>query len=205
MPDIDSPFQFLLLVGIFVFWSLAYVLIIWKGFRDRTCGIPFAALCANLMWEFIYLFVFPHGWLRDLGTAIWLALDLVILYLFLRYTKNGLWASNRFKAIVLSFSLLLAFLLQVGFSLDFDDAAGIYTGFGINLMMSLLFVRMVLTQSTTGQSVLIGYAKMLGTFCASLVYYRLNPDDFLLNVLYVSILLLDLIYIYLLSKRSHTT
>ena len=37
-----------------IFWSLAYFLIIRQGFKDRTYGMPLAALCANISWEAIF-------------------------------------------------------------------------------------------------------------------------------------------------------
>ncbi len=43
-----------------VFWTLTYLLIIRRGFQDKTYGMPFFALCANISWEFIFSFVLPH-------------------------------------------------------------------------------------------------------------------------------------------------
>jgi hypothetical protein len=190
----------LLLVAVFFFWSITYLLIIWRSFRDRTCGMPFAALCANITWEFAYLFVFTHGFPRNAATAVWLALDCVILIQFVKYYR-GIGSTAKLKYAVLAFSLLIAFLVQVGVTVDFNDPEGKYTGFGINLMMSILFIGMLLSRGNAGQSVSIGYAKMLGTFCASLEFYTRYPESVLLTLLYVLILLLDVIYIYLLYTR----
>ena len=49
-----------LMLGSGIFWTLTYVPIIWRGFLDQTYGMPLAALCANLSWEFIFSFVHPH-------------------------------------------------------------------------------------------------------------------------------------------------
>jgi hypothetical protein len=43
-----------------IFWSLAYIFIIVRGFKDRTPGIPVLALCANISWEFIFSFIYPR-------------------------------------------------------------------------------------------------------------------------------------------------
>jgi hypothetical protein len=51
----------ILLVGSGVLWTITYLLIIRRGVLDRTYGMPLVALCANLSWEFIFSFVFPHG------------------------------------------------------------------------------------------------------------------------------------------------
>jgi len=31
-----------------LFWSVTYILIIRRGFKDKTFGMPMAALCANI-------------------------------------------------------------------------------------------------------------------------------------------------------------
>jgi hypothetical protein len=49
----------ILLVGSGLLWTVTYLLIIRRGFLDHTYGMPLAALCANLSWEFVFSFVFP--------------------------------------------------------------------------------------------------------------------------------------------------
>ena len=44
-----------------VLWTMVYLLIIKRGFADKTYGMPLPALCANLSWEFIFSFIHPHG------------------------------------------------------------------------------------------------------------------------------------------------
>jgi hypothetical protein len=75
----------ILLVGSGVLWTITYLLIIRRGFLDRTYGMPLVALCANLSWEFIFSFLFPHGPLQRPVNVVWFSLDLIILYQLLRY------------------------------------------------------------------------------------------------------------------------
>ncbi len=49
-----------ILLGSGLFWTVTYLLIIRRGFRDQTYGMPLVALCANLAWEFI--FSSPSAW-----------------------------------------------------------------------------------------------------------------------------------------------
>ena len=51
------PFA-LSVAGCFVFWLAAYVLIIRRGLKDRTFGMPIAALCGNIAWEVLFSHVF---------------------------------------------------------------------------------------------------------------------------------------------------
>ena len=75
----------ILLVGSGVLWTVTYLLIIRRGFLDHTYGMPLVALCANLSWEFIFSFVFPHGPVQRPVNIVWFCLDLIILYQLLRY------------------------------------------------------------------------------------------------------------------------
>lgn len=43
-------------VGMGLFWIFTYILIIYKGWQDKTYGMPMAAICANISWEFILPF-----------------------------------------------------------------------------------------------------------------------------------------------------
>lgn len=82
-----------LLVGALssIFWTLAYALIIRQGFRDRTFGMPLAALGANLARESIFLFeTLKHG-VYDARLAMllpWTMLDGAIIYQCFRYGKE---------------------------------------------------------------------------------------------------------------------
>jgi hypothetical protein len=37
-------------------WAVAYVLIIRRGFLDKTYGVPMVALAGNIVWEFLFAF-----------------------------------------------------------------------------------------------------------------------------------------------------
>ncbi len=73
------------MVGSGVLWTLAYLLMIRRGFLDRTYGMPLVALCANLSWEFIFSFVYPHDLPQRAVNVVWFSFDLVILLQLLLY------------------------------------------------------------------------------------------------------------------------
>src|SRR3712207_6737729 len=73
------------MVGSGVLWTLAYLLIIRQGFLDRTYGMPLVALCANISWEFIFAFVYPHDLPQGAVNVVWFSLDVVILFQLLLY------------------------------------------------------------------------------------------------------------------------
>jgi hypothetical protein len=189
-----------ILVASGVLWTLAYLQIIRQGFLDSTYGMPLAALCANISWEFIFSFVYPHDLPQRAVDIVWFSFDLVILCQLLLYGPrefSGL--SRRSFYGVFALALASAFGAVLAVTLEFDDFDGAYSAFGQNLMMSILFVTMLYARrSLRGQSVWIAVLKMCGTALASFAFYFYNPDydgSILLPFLYVSILLFDGIYV----------
>ena len=72
-----------------IFWILAYVCIISKGFKDKTYGMPLIALCANISWEFIYSFVLPSSPPQLFINYLWFGLDCVIVFQFFNTTETN--------------------------------------------------------------------------------------------------------------------
>lgn len=190
-------------IGSGVFWTAAYVLIIRLGFRDKTYGMPIAALCANISWEFIFSFLYPHAPPQNSISVIWFAFDLVIVFQTLRFGKFEFAVPALFyPAFVLA--LLVSFGAVLAITFEFNDWDGKYAAFGQNLMMSILFVAMLLKRANVrGQSIYIALFKMIGTLLPSILFYLRYPDSPLLNFLYLSIFVFDLIYMALLHVK-HT-
>lgn len=189
-----------ILVGSGVLWTLAYILIIRQGFLDRTYGMPLVALCANISWEFIFSFVYPHDLPQRAVNVVWFSFDAVILFQLLRYGPREFPdLSRRVFYSVFGVALATSFGAVFGITREFDDFDGAYSAFGQNLMMSVLFCAMLYSrESLRGQSPWIALLKMLGTLLASLAFYFFDPEydgSTLLPFLYAAILLFDGIYL----------
>ncbi len=203
-----------IMVGCGVLWTLAYLLIIRQGFLERTYGMPLAALCVNLSWEFVFAFVYPHDLPQRAVNVVWLVFDLVILAQLLLYGPRE-FANLPRRLFYAGFALALttAFGAVLAITLQFDDFDGAYSAFGQNLMMSILFINMLYARrSLRGQSVGIALLKMGGTALASFAFYFYNPDydgSVLLPFLYVAILVFDGIYagalIVLRRRKKHNS
>jgi hypothetical protein len=68
-------------------WTLAYIFIIIRSFRDKTYGMPFWALSFNICWEFIFsTLLSDHGQPTQLlFNRIWVILDVFILFAYFKY------------------------------------------------------------------------------------------------------------------------
>jgi hypothetical protein len=186
-------------------WSVTYLLIIKRGFQDRACGMPLGALALNISWEFLFAFVFPPDATQHAINIAWFALDAVIVAQFLvfegrrrpRDIPAGLFYAGFLAVLVTAYlTILLA-------TREFDNYSGYYTAFGQNLLMSVLFIRMLLDRpDLAGQSLYIGLAKMLGTLCASVLVFVYAPESTLTVFFAAAILFFDLAYIGLYLWKS---
>lgn len=182
-----------------IFWSLTYILIIRRGFKDKTYSMPLAALCANISWEAIFSFIHPHSPPQLYINYIWFLLDAIIVLQFLKFGKFEFpkFSIRQFYSVFLM-ALITAFFLVLFITYEFNDFKGAYSAFGQNLMMSILFITMLLSRNDLrGQSIYIALFKMLGTGISSLAFYLYQPiaqGSFLFAFLFVSIFIYDLIY-----------
>ncbi|WP_156510101.1 hypothetical protein [Paenibacillus macquariensis] len=90
-------------------------------------------------------------------------------------------------------------------AIEFHDTMSLYSAFGINLVMSIFFIKMLLTKELQGQSISIAFFKMIGTLCASILSYSFFPQSVLLTILYILIFIVDAVYILLIHNKSITT
>jgi hypothetical protein len=186
-------------------WTVTYLLIIRQGFRDRTYGMPLAAVCANISWEFIFSFVHAPAPIQHGVNLVWFALDVLIFGQLLWYGPREFADLPRplFYAAV-GLGLATSFPLVLLISADLDHWAGAYAAFGQNLMMSALYIAMLYRRtSLRGQSLGIAVGKLVGTGLASLAFYlysTLSHHSLLLQFLYVAILVYDVLYVVLVLR-----
>lgn len=198
----------ILKIGSGIFWSLAYILIIMRGFKDKTYGMPLLALCANLSWEFIFSFIYPRDAPQSYINITWFFLDLAIIYQILRFGPGELkdLLPRRYFYPAFFASLVISFLIILGISMEFENYNGMYSAFGQNLLMSVLFVVMLLRRdSLRGQSIYIAVLKLIGTVLASVVFFARDPSSVLMLTLYISIFIFDVVYVgmvYQYGKRA---
>lgn len=199
-PEIETGLK----IATGIFWSLAYLLIIRRGFTDRTYGMPLAAFCANIGWEFTFSFIYPTDAPQSYINLSWFVLDLVIFFQILRYGKpelEKLLPAPYFYPVLIA-TLILNLGVIAGMSQEFQNWNGLYSAFGMNLMMSVLFIFMLAERADArGQSLYIALCKMIGTIFVALLFFARDPNSLLMNSLYLSIFLLDGVYVILLYTK----
>lgn len=196
-----------LFVVVGVLWTTAYLLMIRRGFADRTCGMPAAALCANVSWEILYAFVWPQSAPEVAVNVVWFAFDLVLIGQFLAYgpaEHAGLSPAAVRGGFLLG--LATAFPIVMLVCRDLNQGRGAYAAFGMDLMMAVLFVAMILRRgSLRGQSLPIALVKMSGSALAGITAWqggRIPPGTALLPVLMSATLAWNLLYTTLVWRQA---
>ena len=184
-------------------WTIVYLLVIYRSFKDKQCGMPSVAMAFNLSWEFLYSFLFydAQSNLQLWINRVWFVFDVLIFVAFLLYGAKQ-WNKLYQKffvpytvSIVLSACLLLYFL-----QLDFGDSAITYSAFTMNVLMSWMFINMFLKQQDLkGQAFGIAVFKMLGTAAATIILFQRYSQ--FLQIMGVLCFILDMIYLILMADR----
>jgi|GEM_PF-48548 len=153
-----------------VCWTTAYVELIRLGFRDRTYGMPQIALALNIAWEGLYSYlglIHDPGGMQTWINVVWCALDLIIVYTYLRFGREDFPRSvdPRYFWPWSGLIFLTAFAVQIAFQAVLGTSGGeTYSAFIQNLAMSVLFISMLVhRRHTRGQSRTIAITNWLGT------------------------------------------
>ena len=182
----DDPLYVVLTWVSGIFWTFAYINIIYRGFKDKTCGMPLLVLGLNWAWEFTFAFlgtpVFDRSSMMCISwqsnpqrivDAMWFFFDCVILYLKFRYGRSeyeralpGLGKKLYYPYVILI--VFISTLAVMSISVELEDHQGAYAAYQQNIFISSLFIPMALRRGNTdGQSMYIAISKCLGTVAPS--------------------------------------
>ncbi len=196
-----------LFVNFNIFWFATYYLVIRRGFKDKTYGIPFVALAVNTTWDVYGAFIRPSPSGQAGIDALYVIIDLIIYWQVLKYWQSDQLSMTRFQFyFFVALSLVMSFTLYRAALFELNDVDGVRLAYIDNLINSAFFVMMVIYRPTpAGQSLYIGLFKMIGTGSA-IIATAANPwpgteNSSLLPPVYIFIFLLDLIYVILIYRR----
>lgn len=155
-------------LGGLTFWTIAYILMIRRGLRDRSFGMPMVALCLNIGWETFFTLFSDAQLANKVGYGIYLAADLGVLYTCLRFGPEDFESPltrRWFRPMTLA-TLVGGFFLIRQFSLRFGDVYGGISATFTTLLLSVLMVGMILRRNDVrGQSLYIALLVLVGNIC----------------------------------------
>ena len=185
-------------------WTIVYIDIINRGFRDKTYGMPLFALAFNLAWEFMFGFLVGEGFsLQRVVNIVWFLFDAVIVYTYFKYGRKDFPRTvERFFFPWSLTAFVVAFFTIYFTHFEFEDFWGArYSAFTQNLMMSILFIVMLVRRdSVDGQSMYIAIFKWLGTLAPTIQMYFQTGSNLIL-ILGIGCFLYDVIYIGMLYRK----
>jgi hypothetical protein len=171
-------------------WLSVYVVALREGFKRQSYLIPLEALALNVVWEFIFGWIWSpadpllngQAWVN----ALWFFLDVGIVYTAFKWaSKDFPVDADRIQAYflgtlfaaagVLGSSYYVAAHLPVHPELAIVQVQAV-SSFLMNVLMSCLFIRMF-WQNAGYSSKAVAWLKMIGTLAVSLTYFISTGDD----------------------------
>lgn len=186
-------------------WTGTYIVLIYRGFKDKATGMPLIALGLNISWEFLYSFIFPSdNKIQLVINIVWFLFDVVIIVQKFMYGRDeydvnlkGLGKNLFYPTLMVS--LLVCFLAVYFAAIEWKDYIGLYSAFIMNLLMSVSFISMLAKrEDIKGQSIYVAVLKLIGTLAPTLVLCSSHPLVFMLGA---GCFFYDSVYTILLVKK----
>ncbi|KAH8882057.1 hypothetical protein GQ53DRAFT_798935 [Thozetella sp. PMI_491] len=152
-----------------VLWTTAYLLYIRQAFRDKSYGMPLAALCGNIGWEFVWGVLYPPSVAEMLTFVPWLMIDAIIVYTTVKFGpaewKQSPMISNNLILIITAGSVLVLLVnLALVWTFASTEEAGFWAGFSTQCVLgSASVVQLMARGRTSGQSFAIWLTRTTGT------------------------------------------
>jgi len=164
-------------------WTITYVSLTYRGFKDKTPGMPLAALALNFTWEITFSLVYPpaSSVILVVINTIWMILDVLIVIATLKYGPKvyheGFGINKKTFYIMFLLGLLFSFgIMLLGTKFFIDLPLFNHSAFEVgkviakiqNMVMSILFLvqfyqRKKEANPIKGQSFTIAWTKWIGT------------------------------------------
>ena len=197
-------------------WTVVYIALTYRGFKDKSYGMPLVPLALNFAWEMVFSLVYPPAATATAGiviNGIWMLCDIGIIATYFLYSYSYFkrryeiskmaWIAYSIATFLVAFGIMLTggpFLGQFSSYFQADIFQGaIFIAYLQNLVISVCFLLMIWERkSSEGQSLTIGVFKCIGTGLTVGIYYLFilhHGQAHLMNIIVGFTFLLDLVYI----------
>lgn len=163
-------------------WTITYIALIYRGFKDKSYGMPLAALALNFAWECTFTFIYvPEQSAAMVVNCVWALFDVGILITLLKFgypyfkkqfgVSKGIFFFGVGSALVFAFAIMIFgadFLAPLPFFGGNPLEAGKMIAMAQNAIMSVLFVQLFYSRkqqgdAMAGQSFWSALTKLIGT------------------------------------------
>lgn len=218
----DSSFLDLTVISSGICWTITYIALVYRGFKDKTYGMPFIPLALNISWEITFSIIYPPhsmGKAALIINAIWMICDIGIVFTYFAYgfsdfkryeISKSEWVFWSIFSFIVSFFIMLygaQFFSQFSLYFHGDTFEGAkFIAFWQNLVMSISFLIMFWERKTiAGQSFTIAWSKCVGTsLTVGISYLKIDhkgEEISLMSIVITTILIIDVYYMQLIYRR----
>lgn len=215
-------FESIAIIGSGIAWTITYIALVYRGFKDKSYGMPIVPLALNFAWELTFSLIYPPhstGMAATVINTIWMICDIGIIITFFMYgyqyfkkayaVSKAQWISFSIFAFIVAFGIMLTggpFFgqFELYFKSEMFNGAK-FIAYIQNLVISICFILMLWQRkSSIGQSFTIAWSKWIGTSMTVGIYYLFfehNGQAYLMAVIIGATLILDLHYMYLIYNQ----
>ncbi|RHZ54852.1 FAD-dependent monooxygenase spyC [Aspergillus thermomutatus] len=153
-------------------WVINYILTARKIFRDRACGMPLVCLCCNIAWEMMVVLIHrPPYFLMDVFFALWLSINMVILYGSVKFSMKAQLPSplmHKHLPLIIVLTIMGFLSGYLVLAQMFDPTKGVWWGgmFSLLLMSASCLGQLVHRGSTHGASWAMWISRVIGSYSA---------------------------------------
>jgi len=186
-------------------WLICYIDTIRDILNKKVVNIPVAAVILNFGWEIAACFFFvPNmGKLLVAGYWAWMLCDVFIFYSLFRfgYKQMQIDFFKKHAHYFVIVGIIISFLSQCTYMIQYDLPMAPITGYIINLVMSISFLYLLFIPDFTWYSRVTAWSKFLGTGIISVMFFTKYPSNNFLTVMYFAVAIFDVTYIVLLNQK----
>ena len=186
-------------------WLICYIDTLYDISTKKVVNIPAEAVILNFGWEMAacFFFVPDMGKLLVAAYWAWMLCDIFIFYSLFRFGYKQMridyFRKNAHYFIIMG--IIISFLSQRAYMIQYDLPMAPITGYIINLVMSVSFLYLLFIPDFKWYSQVTAWSKFLGTGIISIMFFTKYPSNNFLTVMYIAVACFDILYIYLLYKK----
>lgn len=202
-------YQIITLTAGMVIWTYLYVYLAYRGFKTKFVQMPAILACGNIVWEFLWGFIFQSkyevGVMIGVGSAF--LIDLSIFYAIWRYgaahIKEPFLSKN--LRILTIFGVLIWGIIWWSFKMQgMDTDGGGTSGNILNAVIAVFWVyQLFIIPDLKLMSSRLGWAKLLADIPIALFMMSVFPHkQFAFLITWISVLF-DIIYLVVYYQRKN--
>lgn len=188
-------------------WVISYIAIIRHGFKTKFLEMPVYVAIGNIAWEFVWSFIYKTnmGEFYLWGYRAWFFLDLVILFLLIKYGAKQFTIRSMktyFKPIVVFLLTFFLFFFYYFVKGGYDTPIGAVSAFFLSIGISTLYINLLLTNKNASNfSLTSGVFRAIGDTVLTIFVVKYSGIEMVM-VMGSYVVVLDFLYVILLYKMK---